>query len=365
MCLLPLAAPKPNASEFINTLAGKVRTHRVPLVEYNIDESVMKPIVTDLLGRRWGPFPVGREGRNAWLDMMVEFWYRMGYDFVRYEDSLPLPDRRNAVADTAAGSTKQREWTDEHHGTIETWEDFEKYPWPLVSEYDFSAYEYLSSRVPEGMGLIFSHAGGVFEHLSWMMSLEGLSIALFEDPGLVKAVAERLGGLMVDFYRQVLDLENLVAIFPGDDMGYKTATLISPAHLREYILPWHRRFAAMAHERGVPYFLHSCGNVVPIMEDLIEDVGIDGKHSYEDAIIPVQDFQSRYGGRIAVLGGLDLNILSGKSVDDVRNRVRFLLETCGERGRYALGSGNSVPSYVPVENYLAMIEETHRFAGRP
>jgi len=364
MALLPLAAPKPNASEFIDILTGKVRGHRVPLVEYNIDESVMKPIVTGLLGRHWGPFPSGREGRNAWLDMMVDFWYRMGYDVVRYEESLPLPDRRNAVADTAAGSTKQREWTDEHHGAIETWEDFEQYPWPSVSEFDFSAYEYLSSRVPEGMGLIVSHAGGVFEHLSWMMSLEGLSIALFENPGLVKAVSDRLGGLMVDFYRQILDLEHLVAVFPGDDMGYKTATLVSPAHLREYILPWHRQFAAMAHERGVPYFLHSCGNVVPIMEDLIEEVGIDGKHSYEDAIIPVQDFQSRYGGRIAVLGGLDLNILSGKSVDDVRNHVRFLLETCGERGRYALGSGNSVPSYVPVENYLAMIEETHRFAGR-
>jgi len=78
----------------------------------------------------------------------------------------------------------------------------------------------------------------------------------------------------------------------------------------------------------------------------------------------VQDFQARYGGRIAVLGGLDLNILSGRSVDDVRSHVRFLLETCGGRGRYALGSGNSVPSYVPVENYLAMIEETHLFAGR-
>jgi uroporphyrinogen decarboxylase len=365
MALLPLAAPKPSANEFIDILAGRTRSRRVPLVEYIIDDVIMKPIVTELLNRRWVPFSSDQENRVAYLDTMVEVWYRMGYDFVRYEESLPLPDRRNAVADTAPGSTKQREWTDEHHGMIESWEDFEKYPWPLVSEYDFSSYEYLNSRVPEGMGLILSHAGGVFEHLSWIMSFEGLSLALYEDPTLVKAVADRLGGLMVDFYRQILDLENLAAVFPGDDMGYKSATLISPAHLREYTLPWHRRFAAMTHERGIPYFLHSCGNVVPVMEDLIEDIRIDGKHSFEDAIIPVQDFQSRYGDRIAVLGGLDINILAGKSVSEVRNHVRFLLETCGGRGRYAIGSGNSVPSYVPVENYLAMIEETHRFAGRP
>jgi uroporphyrinogen decarboxylase len=214
------------------------------------------------------------------------------------------------------------------------------------------------------MGIILSHAGGVFEHLSWMMSLEGLSLALFENPELVKAVADRLGSLMVGFYKHILDLDRLVALFPGDDMGYKSATMISPAHLRLYTLPWHRRFAAMAHERGIPYFLHSCGNVVSIMEDLITDVRIDGKHSFEDAIIPVQEFQSRYGERIAVLGGLDINILSGKSAEEVRRHVRFLLETCGGRGRYAVGSGNSVPSYVPVENYLAMIEETHRFTQR-
>jgi uroporphyrinogen decarboxylase len=169
---------------------------------------------------------------------------------------------------------------------------------------------------------------------------------------------------MVGFYKHILDLDRLVALFPGDDMGYKSATMISPAHLRLYTLPWHRRFAAMAHERGIPYFLHSCGNVVSIMEDLITDVRIDGKHSFEDAIIPVQEFQSRYGERIAVLGGLDINILSGKSAEEVRRHVRFLLETCGGRGRYAVGSGNSVPSYVPVENYLAMIEETHRFTQR-
>jgi uroporphyrinogen decarboxylase len=95
------------------------------------------------------------------------------------------------------------------------------------------------------------------------------------------------------------------------------------------------------------------------MDDLLDVVGIDGKHSFEDAIIPAQDFQSAYGNRVAVLGGLDINILSGTPPGRVREQTRFLIETCGARGRYAVGSGNSVPSYVPPENYLAMVDEAH------
>ena len=68
------------------------------------------------------------------------------------------------------------------------------------------------------------------------------------------------------------------------------------------------------------------------MEDLIEDVQIDGKHSYEDAILPVEDFQARYGSRIAVLGGVDVNRLTVDSEEHVRQRVRTLIETCGARG---------------------------------
>jgi uroporphyrinogen decarboxylase len=270
----------------------------------------------------------------------------------------------DVIPDAAPGSEKERSWPDEHHGTIQTWEDFEKYPWPKVADFDFWAFEYLNAHLPDGMGLISSHGGGVFEHLSWIMSLEGLSHALFDAPDLVKATADRLGNLMVEFTSHLLDLDRLVAVFPGDDMGYRSATMISPRLLRELVLPWHKRFASMAHARGIPYFLHSCGKILAIMDDLIADVGIDGKHSYEDAIIPAQDFQKLYGDRIAVLGGVDLNILSGGSPDDVARRTRELIETCGPCGRYAVGSGNSVPSYVPVENYLAMIGEAHRYAGK-
>ncbi|MEX0736225.1 MAG: uroporphyrinogen decarboxylase family protein, partial [Bacteroidota bacterium] len=107
----------------------------------------------------------------------------------------------------------------------------------------------------------------------------------------------------------------------------------------------------------LPYFLHSCGNVERIMDDLINDVRIDGKHSYEDNIIPVQNFQAKYGDRIAVLGGMDLNILGAGTEEAVRKHTRFLIETCGGRGRYAIGSGNSIPSYIPPANYLAMVDE--------
>jgi uroporphyrinogen decarboxylase len=93
------------------------------------------------------------------------------------------------------------------------------------------------------------------------------------------------------------------------------------------------------------------------MDDLIADVGIDAKHSFENAIMPVTEFQARYGGRIGVLGGVDVDILGRGSAEQVRAEVRRINEVCHPRGRFCIGSGNSIPSYIPVPNYLAMLDE--------
>jgi uroporphyrinogen decarboxylase len=143
-------------------------------------------------------------------------------------------------------------------------------------------------------------------------------------------------------------------------MGFRSSTLLPPAALRRLILPWHKKFAALAHDRGLPYFLHSCGNLAAILDDLIDDVGIDAKHSFENAILPVTEFQARYGTRIGALGGVDIDTLARSSPEGVRAEVRRLVRLCGPRGRFAVGSGNSIPSYIPVENYLAMVDEAQR-----
>jgi len=336
---------------------GRLMNARPPLVEYLVDAAVMKPIVTEILGRAWTDYGGEWESRTAYLDNFIAFWHGLGYDVVRFELELPFPRNQLFGFDATSAAGRQRAWADEHRGRIRTWEDFDSYAWPKIGDMDFFPFEYISRNLPDGMGLMTCHAGGVFEHLSWIMSYEGLCLALKEDPALVGAVAGRLGALMTAFYEHLLDLDNLCAVFPGDDLGFKTGPLISPADLTTYVLPWHKTFAAMTHDHGLPYFLHSCGQIESIIDDLIDDVRIDGKHSFEDAILPVEDFQARHGGRIAVLGGLDVNILSAGSEDDVRRRTRALMDICGERGRYAVGSGNSIPSYVPVRNYLAMIDE--------
>jgi len=360
---LPVSRPQPNAKEFIDILMGRAPQTRTPLVEYIVDETVMRPIVEDILGMQW-PAPVtDRESYDRYLDMLIQFWMRLGYDCVRFEVGFDFSEHHLVTDDTAPNATHQRSWADEHQGTITDWPSFERYRWPRIEEFDFHPFEYLNDHLPDGMGLLACHGGGIFEHLSWIMSLEGLSIALYEQPDLVRAVADHIGELMEAFYRHLVTLDKLVAVFPGDDMGFRSGTLVHPDALRRYCLPWHRRFAAIAHETGRPYFLHSCGNLRTIIRDLVDDVGIDGKHSYEDAIWPVQNFQAEYGSRIAVLGGMDLNILAAGLTDDVRRQTRFLVETCGSRGRYAIGSGNSIPSYVPVENYLSMLDEAHALNG--
>jgi len=354
---LPVTTPRPDIQTFVRVLAGELKAPAPPLVEYLVDDVVMGQIVTALLGRCWAEEGPDRDSQKRYLDNFIEFWLRMGYDFVRFERGLPFKFPQMIAADPAPGSAKQRAWAEEHHGSIRSWEDYEAYPWPRIEAMDFFPFEYINSHLPDGMGFLTCHAGGIFEHLSWIMSLEGLGFALHDHPDLVRAVSDRIGELLLLFYRHLLDLDRVSAILSGDDMGFRTGTLISPADLRTYCLPWHKRIASMAHEKGVPYYLHSCGNITAVMGDLIEEVGIDGKHSFEDAVLPVEEFQARYGDRIAVLGGLDVHILAHSGPEGVRQKTRQLIEVCGRRGRFAVGSGNSIPSYIPVENYLAMVDE--------
>ena len=117
-------------------------------------------------------------------------------------------------------------------------------------------------------------------------------------PDLVQAVADRVGEMLVNLFSTVAEMPNIGALWLGDDLGYKTSTILSPRHLRQYVFPVQKKLAAIAHARGLPFLLHSCGNLERILPELIDEVGIDARHSFEDVIVPVAEAKRRWGDRL-------------------------------------------------------------------
>jgi len=362
MYKVPLKSPQPDINNFIRIIKGEIIPSRGVVMEYLIDEEVRRKISRELLGLDWVEPLEDSNVKDKYLKNYIQFWYRMGYDYVRFETNIGFTEGEGRKTDdTACLSRGVRQWAEEKKGIVTSWKDFENYKWPQIEDFDFSPYEFISQNLPRDMGFIVSHAGGVLENVTWLMGYESLSYALYDNSYLVKAIFDKVGQTIYKFYKNIVEIPNIYAFFQGDDMGFKTATLISPQILRKYVLPWHKKYAQLAHEHNMLYLLHSCGNIEAIMDDLIEDVGIDGKHSFEDEIMPVNKFCKKYSDKIAVLGGVDINVLATYQEDDLRKYIRNNLINCMAKGKYALGSGNSISNYIPVKNYLVMLEEGLNF----
>jgi uroporphyrinogen decarboxylase len=149
--------------------------------------------------------------------------------------------------------------------------------------------------------------------------------------------------------------ESFVICRFGDDLGFRTNTLISPRIIRRHILPQYKRVIGLIRAAGKPFLWHSCGNIFQIMPDVI-DLGIQAKHSNEDIIAPFERWIETYNDRIALIGGIDVDLLCQKTPEEITEIVfeKGMKYRTMAKG-YALGSGNSIPEYVPVEGYLAMI----------
>jgi uroporphyrinogen decarboxylase len=352
----------PDLAEFLGVIRRERQPGRVHHIELFLDPEV-KAALAGRLGAAEG---LDRAAPRYALQLEVRLHAALGYDVFRVpvirKEFFPLPEL--AVRDTAGGQSRgERAWVEEHRGPIQGWEDFERYRWPRLADIDLGALEWMERNMPEGMGC-YDLTAHILEMLTFLLGYETLCYAIYDQPELVDAVLEKVGSFYVGYTRLLGNFRCVALIWGSDDMGFRSSTMVSPRFLRDKILPWHRACAEVAHQQGLCYLLHACGNLEEIMEDLIAAVGIDGKHSFEDAILPVGQAFRRYGDRIAILGGIDVDFLCRAGERAVRQRVRETLEACfgPRRGLgYCLGTGNTVANYIPVDTYLAMLDEGRRF----
>lgn len=348
-----VSAPRPDFESMVKVLRREQRPQRVYNAELYIDEPVKAT-----LAFQFGVDAADPKDTVAALRRDMALAEKLGYDLVR----VHLPDsefrmdvRSSAVTEAETKQTSQGYTVHEHAGPIQNWQDLETYPWPDVKNLDLRPLEWAEKHMPEGMKG-YDLTAQFFECSSWLMGYESLFIGMYEEPELVEAVLERIAEVYLAYTELLCQFSCIGVIWGTDDMGFKTQTLVRPQWLIDHIIPLHKKAADIARRHGKLYFLHSCGKVEDLMESLICDVGIDAKHSFEDAITPVEEFHERYGKRIGVVGGLDVDFLSRGTPEEVRTRARKILDQCHADGGYLLGSGNSITSYVPTANYLAMLE---------
>lgn len=280
--------------------------------------------------------------------IMIKAFEKAGYDYA----TLRLPGFWFSAGEHRA----EKSISLNEGAVISDRASFDAYPWPEPEKSKAVALEEMAAeRLPDKMKMIVCGPGGVLENVIRLVGYDNLCMMLYDDPGLTKDIFDAVGSRLVRYYELVAPLAHTGACISNDDWGFKTQPMLPPSAMREYVFPWHKRIVEAIHKAGKYAILHSCGNASEIWEDIITDMKYDGKHSYEDAISPVEVEYEKFAGRIGIMGGLDVHFVATSEPDAVYRRAKLMLERTAKKGSYALGTGNSVPEFVPDENYAAMI----------
>jgi len=342
---LMINAVTPSWNGMMRNLRREGTPDRVYYFEHGIADSVQ-----EALAKRYDLWH-DLDARNPALDLDCRLAV---HRFLGHELFRIFPPKARVQAPKRDGA-----WVEEGRGAVTTWADFETFPWPDPKDADLSVMERLESLAPDNMRAF--HVMDVWEVVRHLMGFETLCIALFEDPELVEAIFEKVGCFVEGVTRALCDFDTFGAVYIGDDLGHKTGPMIAPHMVRRFILPWHKRLADLAHGKGKLFLFHSCGDMYDLIENYINDVVIDAKHSFEDNVLPVTEVKRRYGSRLSLLGGVDVDLLARGDETSVRKRVREILNVCQRGGGYSFGSGNWVTDYIPVKSYLIALDEARRF----
>ncbi|MCP4310121.1 MAG: hypothetical protein GY790_02560 [Bacteroidetes bacterium] len=290
--------------------------------------------------------------------MILEAFEALGYDYA------PIYTWKSDLLSFEKGQQESLASISRNQGVMITdRESFDLYPWPDAKKGNYDIYRQLEEHLPDGMKLLGFSNGGVLENATDIVGFENLCMLSLTDPELCGEIFQNIGERLIDFYAIVSSIDSVGACVVNDDWGFKTQTMFPPEMMQEFVFPYIRRIVELIHKNGKPAILHSCGNLKDIMDIVIDDLKLDGKHSYEDGIYPVEDAYALWHDRIAIMGGIDMDFLARKSPEEIYARSMNLLELTFERGGFALGSGNSIPDYIPMDNYLAMLRSAADFSS--
>jgi len=197
-------------------------------------------------------------------------------------------------------------------------------------------------------------------------SLRGME-ALMHDFILNPSFVHELFTLLADYTVRLI--KNLAgfridAVRFSDDWGGQRGLLISPRMWREFLKPYLKRMYDQAHSQGYTVFIHSCGDISAILDDLVE-IGVNVFNPFQPEVMDIAGIIERYAGRLVFYGGLSIQkTMPFGTTGEVRAEVGNRLELARRHGGYIIGPCHDMPRDVPFENVLAMRAMLQDQSGR-
>ena len=251
-------------------------------------------------------------------------------------------------------------------GNVTTVEEVENYNWPSVDWFDYSHLkEEIALLNADRRYAIIYFAGGAFETPWYMRGMERFLMDLIECPEIAEAISRRA----MEFYKEramrVIEATDgqIDIIGSGGDLGTQRGMMLSPDMWRQHIKPYSEQLIRSFKDMGLKTFYHSCGSIVPVIEDFIE-MGLDILDPIQPKAAGMEPefLKNSFGTRLTFHGGVDeQELLPQGTAAEVRSEVERLMEILGKDGGYIVCAAHAIQPDTPVENILAMYEAVKQY----
>lgn len=210
----------------------------------------------------------------------------------------------------------------------------------------FETFERLAATLGRGKFIIGDLGVGLWERVHFLRGFPEVMEDLALNPDAVARLLDRLIDEWFDGLCRELAARGCDAVMMTDDWGMQDRLMVSPAMWRKIFKPRYQRLFAVAHDLGMKFIMHSCGQIVDILDDLIE-VGLDVLQKDDIEVFGTELLQEKYAGRICFLTSLDVQRTLPKASDaDIRREIRTLIGRLGSKGGGLMSHFYTQPSAI-------------------
>jgi uroporphyrinogen decarboxylase len=201
---------------------------------------------------------------------------------------------------------------------------------------------------------IFQIGFSLYERAWTLRGMQNLLMDFYDHPGFVQELLNTIADYNIAQVKEALKYD-IDAVYFGDDWGQQHGLQMGPRLWRKFFYPVLERMYRTVHDGGRYVFIHSCGDVDELFDDLI-DIGVNCFNPFQPEVMAVPVLLRKYRGRLIFHGGLSTQkTLPYGTIEQVRAETQRLLEM-GREGGYIFAPAHDVVGDVPLENILAFIE---------